>query len=77
MNGGLALNSMTDSPKGRLRTTAVRRPATPVVRIRTGRPVRYASPKPPAGHRARRIVTTATSGMRIPSCGLMTAAMTV
>ena len=40
-----------------------------------------ASPSSPScssriGHRARRIVTTTTSGIRIPSCGLMRAAMT-
>ena len=77
MNGGWLLNSMTDSPNGRHTTTAVRKPARPVVRMRIGRPVRSGSPNPPAGHSARRMVTTATSGMRMPSCGLMIAAMTV
>ena len=35
------------------------------------------SPYPPAGHSARRIVMMATSGTRMPSCGLMTAAIIV
>ena len=77
MYGAWLLNETTDSPNGRHRMTAVRKPARPVVRIRIGRPVRSGSPNPPAGHSARRIVTTATSGMRMPSCGLMIAAMTV
>ncbi len=77
MNGGWLLNSMTDRPNGRQTTTAVRNPASPVVRIRIGRPVRSGSPNPPAGHRARLMTTTATIGIRIPSWGLMIAAMTV
>ena len=68
---------MTDSPNGREIATAVRNPASPVVRIRIGRPVRSGSPNPPAGHSARLMTTTATIGMRMPSWGLMIAAMTV
>ena len=76
MNGGCVLNSTTDRPNGRQITTAARKPATPAVRIRIGRPVRAGWPPPPSGHRARRIVTTATRGIRIPSCGLMIVATT-
>ena len=39
-NGGAACRVSTLSPKGRHRTTAVRKPAAPVVRIRTHDPVR-------------------------------------
>ena len=93
-------DSMTDSPNGKHRTTAVRNPATPVVRMRIGWSVRRSQARsgpgsPPAdaerciggrsrassigcgGHSARRIVTTATIGTRIASCGLIRAAMTV
>ena len=40
MNGGWPLSSTTDRPNGRHSTTAVTNPARPVVRIRTGWPVR-------------------------------------
>ena len=36
MNGACDDSSMTDSPNGRQSTTAVRKPARPVVRIRHG-----------------------------------------
>ena len=52
--------SMTDSPNGSERTTAVTRPARPVVRIRIGWPVRRSQPaagrgsrRPAAGRRPR------------------------
>ena len=66
------------SANGIERMTAVANPAAAVVRIRTGRPDRPSSSSSSAvGQNACRIVTTATSGTRIPSWGLMIAAMTV
>ena len=53
---------------------AVRPDARPAGSSRASASVR---PWPPAGQSARRIVTTATIGTRIPSCGLMSAAITV
>ena len=83
----MALKETTESPNGAAITTAVRRPASPVVRMRSGPAARRShpipegagassSPQPPAGQRARRIVTTATIGTRIASCGLISAATT-
>ena len=86
------LSSRTDSPNGRHSTTAVRKPASARRQDPQRRPVRAPSAQSaesgagrgdrrrvPAstGHSARRMVTTATSGTRMPSCGLMIAAMTV
>ena len=86
-NGAVVVNEITERPNGAASATAVRNPATPVVRIRSGPAARRShprpegagassSPQPPAGHRARRMVTTATIGTRIASCGLMSAATT-
>ena len=85
--GAVVENDTTDRPNGAAIATAVTSPARPVVRIRTGPAARRSQPKPvgrgassspqpPAGHSARRIVTTATIGTRIASCGLISAATT-
>ena len=86
-NGAVVDNETTDRPNGAAITTAVSSPASPVVRIRSGPEVRRSQPKPdgagaasspqpPPGHNMRRIVTAATIGTRIPSCGLISAATT-
>ncbi len=72
-NGAVPLNDTTDSPNGADSTTAVANPATPVDTIRIQPVVRRSQPnpdgsgaasepKPPLGHRTRRIVTKATIG---------------
>src|SRR5262249_26275268 len=71
------------SPNGHETAIAVTKPATPVVITRMGpRTLRSqavvvargsgasSAPYAPSGQNARRITTIATSGMRIPSCGL-------
>ena len=86
-NGAVVENEMTDSPNGADSATAVAKPATAVDRMRIGPWSRRShrnpdgagapsDPKPPSGHRARRIVTAATIGTRIASCGFTRAATT-
>ncbi len=83
----MPVNEITEMPNGADRITAVAKPATAVDTIRIQPVVRRSqpnpdgsggasSPKPPLGHRARRITTKATMGTRIASCGLTSAAAT-
>src|SRR4029079_12683314 len=86
-NGAVPLNDTTDSPNGADSRTAVANPATPVDTIRIQPVVRrshpspdgsgaVSEPNPPVGHSTRRIVTKATIGTRIASCGFTSAATT-
>ena len=63
-------------PNGRQTSVAVTSPAIVVVTIRTGPPPRLL-PSSGRSTQWRRMMTIAASGMRIPNCGLMIAAIVV
>ena len=87
-NGAVPVNDTTDSPNGAESRTAVAKPGDAgATRSGSSRVVRRSqpnpdgsgaasAPNPPSGHSARRIVTTATIGTRIASCGFTRAATT-